>query len=60
MFSDEDRKECCRMSKKFATILSIVIAIIALATAITGLMLYLEKKKKEDEEIQQYIDCAIQ
>jgi len=48
------------MSKKFATILSIVIAIIALATAITGLMLYLEKKKKEDEEIQQYIDCAIQ
>ena len=48
------------MSKKFITILSVVTAIIALATAITGLMLYLEKKKKEDEEIQQYIDCAIQ
>jgi len=48
------------MSKRLITILGLITAIIAVATAITGVMLYLDRKKKEDEEIMDYIDCAIQ
>jgi len=48
------------MNKKLITLITFLTAVIAIATAVTGILLYLDKKKKEDEEIQQYIDCAIQ
>ncbi len=45
---------------KFALLLGIVSAVVAIATAVTAILLYLDKKKKDEEELEHYLDCSIQ
>lgn len=49
-----------KKSKKAAGVLTILAFIIAVATTVTGILLYLDKKRKDDEEIEHYLDCSIQ
>ena len=44
---------------KIAIILGAVMAVVAVVASITALMLYLDKKKS-DEELEEYLDCSIQ
>ncbi len=41
-------------------ILGVITAIAAIVASITTAVLMLEKKRKEDEELEHYIDCSIQ
>lgn len=41
----------------FATILSALAAVAGIAVAVA---LYFEKKKKDEEELEHYLDCSIQ
>ncbi|MDD4806905.1 MULTISPECIES: hypothetical protein [Caproicibacterium] len=50
------------MEKKssFTVFLSIVSALAAIAAAIVAATLYFEKKQKDEEELEHYLDCSIQ
>ncbi len=41
-------------------ILGVITAIAAVVASVTTAILMLEKKRKEDEELEHYIDCSIQ
>lgn len=41
-------------------IIGIIAAIAAVIASITTAVLMLEKKRKDDEELERYIDCSIQ
>ncbi len=45
---------------KFALVLGIISAVAAIATALTAILLYADKKKKDEEELEHYLDCSIQ
>jgi NADH:ubiquinone oxidoreductase subunit K len=41
----------------FVTVVSLIAAAVSLAVAV---VLYLEKKKKDEEDLEHYLDCSIQ
>ncbi len=45
---------------KFALVLGILSAVAALAAALTAVLLYIDKKKRDEEELERYLDCSIQ
>lgn len=44
---------------KLAILVGIVAAIAAVVASVSALLLYLDKKK-DDEELEHYLDCSIQ
>lgn len=48
-----------KKGSKFAIFIGIVAAVAAVVAAISAFLLYLDKKK-EDEELEHYLDCSIQ
>lgn len=44
---------------KLALFLGVVAAVAAVVAALSALLLYLDKKK-DDEELEHYLDCSIQ
>lgn len=48
-----------KKGSKLALILGIVAAVAAVVASITALLLYLDKKR-DDEELEHYLDCSIQ
>lgn len=56
------RAEVLALEKKssFTVFLSIVSALAAIAAAIVAATLYFEKKQKDEEELEHYLDCSIQ
>ena len=49
-----------KKSSKFALFLGIISAVAAIVTAGAAVLLYLEKKKRDEEELEHYLDCSIQ
>ncbi len=49
------------MSKggKLALLIGIVVAVASIVASLTALLLYLDKKR-DDEELEEYLDCSIQ
>ena len=45
---------------KLAMVLGVVSLVAAIAAAVTAVVLFLEKKKKDDEDLEHYLDCSIQ
>ncbi|MDP4120064.1 MAG: hypothetical protein Q8876_03295 [Bacillota bacterium] len=43
----------------FWTIIGIISFVAALSAAMTALVILGEKKKKDDEELERYLDCSI-
>lgn len=48
-----------KKGSKLAVLIGIALAIVAVAASVTALLLYLDKKKS-DEELEEYLDCSIQ
>ncbi len=48
-----------RKGSKLAVFVGIVAAVAAVVAALSALFLYLDKKK-DDEELEHYLDCSIQ
>lgn len=44
---------------KLALLIGIVMAVAAVVASVTALLLYLDKKR-DDEELEEYLDCSIQ
>jgi cytosine/uracil/thiamine/allantoin permease len=49
-----------KKSSKFTVFLSVISALAAIAAAIIAATLYVEKKRKDEEELEHYLDCSIQ
>ena len=47
-------------NSKFTVFLSVISALAAIAAAIVAATLYFEKKRKDEEELELYLDCSIQ
>ena len=41
-------------------ILAMVSVAVTVAAAVSGIMLYLDRKKKDEEGLEHYLDCSIQ
>ncbi|HIS49679.1 MAG TPA: hypothetical protein IAA80_04145 [Candidatus Gallacutalibacter pullistercoris] len=50
-------KKC---SSKVGLIIGIVSLAAVIAATVTGVLLYLDRKKKDEEELEHYLDCSIQ
>ncbi len=48
-----------KKGSKLAVFIGIIAAVAAVAASVTALLLYLDKKR-EDEELEHYLDCSIQ
>ena len=48
-----------KKGSKLAVFIGVVAAIAAVVASISALLLYLDKKK-DDEELEHYLDCSIQ
>lgn len=48
-----------RKHDKLATLVGVIAAIAAIVAAVSAVLLYLDKKK-EDEDLEHYLDCSIQ
>ncbi len=48
-----------KKGSKLALFIGVVAAIAAVVASISALLLYLDKKK-DDEELEHYLDCSIQ
>ena len=48
-----------RRGSKLALFIGMVAAVAAVVAAISALLLYLDRKK-DDEELEHYLDCSIQ
>lgn len=48
-----------KKGSKLAILFGIVAAVAAVVAAVTALLLYLDKKR-DDEELEHYLDCSIQ
>ena len=48
-----------KKGSKLAMFIGLVAAVAALVAALTARMLYLDKKR-DDEELEHYLDCSIQ
>ncbi len=47
--------------KNFGWIIAIVAGTVAIASAVTAFLIFKDKKKKKDEEeLEHYLDCSIQ
>ncbi len=45
---------------KFSTILAIIAVATALTAATAAILVFLEKKRRDDKELEHYLDCSIQ
>ena len=43
----------------FGFIIGIIAAVAALTAAVTAVLLYREKQRKDNEELEHYLDCSI-
>ena len=50
-------KKC---SSKIGLIIGIVSIAAAVAAVVTAVLMFLDKKKKDEEELEHYLDCSIQ
>lgn len=48
-----------KKGSKLAVLVGIIAAVAAVTAALSALLLYLDKKK-DDEELEHYLDCSIQ
>ena len=48
-----------RKGSKLAVFIGVVCAVATVVAALSALLLYLDKKK-DDEELEHYLDCSIQ
>ncbi len=48
-----------KKGSKLALVIGVVAALAAFVTSVVALLLYLDKKR-EDEELEHYLDCSIQ
>ena len=48
-----------KKGSKLAVFIGIVAAVAAVVSALSAVLLYLDKKK-DDEELEHYLDCSIQ
>ena len=46
--------------KNFGWIIAIVAGTVAIASAVTAFLIFKDKKKKDEEELEHYLDCSIQ
>ena len=46
--------------KNFGWIIAIVAGTVAIASAVTAFLIIKDKKKKDEEELEHYLDCSIQ
>lgn len=46
--------------KKFTVFLAVLSALAAITTAAVAVVLFLDKKRKDEEELEHYLDCSIQ
>ena len=44
----------------FAVLVTVLSAVAALTAAAIAVFVFLEKKKKDDEELEHYLDCSVQ
>ncbi len=45
---------------KFKWLACLIAAVVALTAAVTAFLFYKEKKRKEDEQLEEYLDYSIQ
>lgn len=45
---------------RFSTLVAIIMGVATLAAAVGAVVYKLEKKRKDDEELDKYIDCCIE
>lgn len=45
---------------KWAMLITIIASIATITAAVTAFVVIREKKKKDDEELERYLDCSIQ
>lgn len=45
---------------RLALLIGFISAAAAVVAAITALCIFLDKKKKDEEELERYLDCSIQ
>lgn len=46
--------------KNFGWIIALVAGTVAIASAVTAFLIFRDKKKKDEEELEHYLDCSIQ
>jgi len=49
-----------KKNSTFSILLSVISAVAAIATAVVAVTLYFEKKRKDEEELEQYLNNSIQ
>lgn len=49
-----------RKNSTLGTIFAVIGALVALAAGVAAVLYFLDKKKKDDEELERYLDCSIQ
>ncbi len=42
------------------TIIGIIVSVAAITAAVTAFLIVRDKKRKDDEELERYLDCSIQ
>lgn len=47
-------------SNKFTALMGLIAGFAALVAAGVALMVFIEKKKRDEEELEHYLDCSIQ
>lgn len=48
------------MKSKIGWIVGIVAGVAALTAAVTAFLIFRDKKQKDEEELEHYLDCSIQ
>lgn len=48
------------LRKNFGWIIAIIAGAVAVASAVTAFLIFKDKKKKDEEELEHYLDCSIQ
>ena len=60
-FYIELRRRCLILKKNgFTVLVSVLSAVAALTAAAIAVFLFFEKKRKDEEELEHYLDCSIQ
>ena len=49
-----------KKGNSLGTIFAVIGALVALAAGVAAVLYFLDKKKKDDEELERYLDCSIQ
>lgn len=45
---------------RLGLLLGVISAVAAIITAVAAVLVFLEKKKRDEEELEHYLDCSIQ